>query len=195
MAASKRTIRVGILAEDDSDVAVIRLLLSKMTPRRSFGVRSFVGHGCGKLRYKARVWASQLADRGCSILLLIHDLDREKLAQLRAILESALDPTPIRPYLIVIPIEELEAWLLSDANALRLAFHLKKKPKCPTSPELVSDPKRYLENLVWIASQKTKRYVNTIHNVRIAEHLGVPTLRKCKAFRPLEQFWMAQKVS
>lgn len=190
MAASKRTIRVGILAEDDSDVAVVRLLLTKITPRRSFGVRFFVGHGCGKLRYKARVWAAQLAARGCSTLLLIHDLDREDLAKLRLTLESALDPSPILPYLIVIPIEELEAWLLTDADALRATFSLKRKPKCPPSPELVRDPKRYLENLIRVTSEKTKRYVNTIHNVRIADRMSVSSLRKCKAFRPLEQFWL-----
>lgn len=193
MAASKRTIKVGILAEEDSDVAVVRLLLIKITPRVSFGVRSFVGHGCGKLRYKARVWASQLADRGCSVLLLVHDLDRQELVQLKAILESALEPSPICPFLVVIPIEELEAWLLSDADALRAAFHLKKRPKCPANPELVADPKRYLEQLVWKASEKTKRYVNTIHDVRIAEHLGIPSVRKCKAFKPLERFWIEQR--
>ena len=75
MAVSKRAIRVGILAEEDSDVAVVRLLLQKIVPSRSFGVRYFVGHGCGKLRYKCNVWAAQLADRGCSALLVIHDLD------------------------------------------------------------------------------------------------------------------------
>src|SRR5437763_7527340 len=188
MADSRRTIRLGILAEEDSDVTVVRLLLEKIVPSRSFGIRSFIGHGCGKLRYKCKVWAVQLSDRGCSALLLVHDRDRANESELRAILEAALEPSPIHPYLIVIPIEELEAWLLTDANALRTAFNLKKKPKCPANPELVRDPKERLEDIVWATSGKRKRYVNTIHYARIAAHISLPSLRKCKAVRPLERY-------
>jgi hypothetical protein len=195
MAVSRRTIKVGVIAEEDNDVDVVHVLLKKITPRRSFCIRSFVGHGCGKLRYKGRVWASQLANRGCSVLLFIHDLDRQRLNQLRTELEEALKPCPIQPYLIVIPIEELEAWLLADANALRGSFNLKKRPKSVANPESIADPKRFLEAMIWSHSEKKKRYVNTIHNVRIAEHIDVSALRKCSAFRPFEKFWADLKAA
>src|SRR5947208_3778433 len=184
MAALRRSIKVGVIAEDDSDVDVIHIILKKITPRRAFCIRTFIGHGCGKLRYKGRVWASQLASRGCYVLLFVHDLDRQDLVTLRETLQAALAPCPLQPYLIVIPIEELEAWLLTDAEALQQSFSLKRRPKCPSNPEKVVDPKRELERLIWLTSDKSKRYVNSIHNVRIAERVAVSALRKCTAFRP-----------
>ena len=189
MAASRVAIKLGILAEDASDVDVLSILLSKIDPKRVFSVRKFIGHGCGKLRHKCQSWAEQLAREGCGVVILLHDRDREDVQQLRATLEANFLPCPVKKHLIVIPVEELEAWLLSDQKALRAAFNLKKEPKCPNNPETVKSPKEKLAELIWRASGKNKRYINTIHNSRIAAHLQISTLRKCAAFRPLEGFW------
>jgi hypothetical protein len=57
--------KMGIIAEDDSDVAVLReLTLSLLKPSR-IGFKHFVGHGCGKLRRKCRAWACNLVRQGC----------------------------------------------------------------------------------------------------------------------------------
>jgi hypothetical protein len=191
MAALKAGIKLGVLAEDASDVEVLAHILRKIVPSRRFSIRKFVGHGCGKLKNKCQGWAAQLALEGCSVLVLLHDRDREDIVKLRGLIEKNLQPCPVKNHLIVIPIEELEAWLLCDPAALQKTFSLKKQPKCPGNPESIPSPKEKLAEIVWKTSQKTKRYVNTIHNHRIANQLSILTLRKCKAFLPLEEFWRA----
>jgi hypothetical protein len=89
----------------------------------------------------------------------------------------------------VIPVEELEAWLLTDPKALKVTFNLKKLPKCPSNPETIRYPKEYLRDLILKTSAKSKQYVNTIHNPRIAERVSLASLRKCAAFVPLQSFW------
>ena len=57
---------MGIIAEDDSDVAVIReITLALLKPHR-VGFKRFVGNGCGKLRRKCEAWARNLVQQGCS---------------------------------------------------------------------------------------------------------------------------------
>lgn len=178
------------MAEDHSDVEVVRTLLGKIRDRK-LGIKAFVGGGCGNLRKKCRMWAQILRERGCSVLILLHDLDRASLPVLRAALTAALEPCVIKDRIIVIPVQELEAWFLADPSALRKAFNLQKVPTCPSNPEGINDPKEFLRDLIWRKSGKTKRYINTIHNQRIAEHVSVAAVRKCKAFRLLEEFWQA----
>jgi Domain of unknown function (DUF4276) len=190
MAASRRSVKLGVLAEEDSDVDVLKLLLPKISPAKRFGTDKFVGHGCGKLRNKCRNWAAVLAGKGCSVLIVLHDSDGKNPTVVRNRIEAALKHCPIEPYVIVIPVEELEAWLLTDANALRTVFSLKKIPKCPSNPERIRDPKEYLEDLVWKTSGKSKRYVNTIYNSRIAQRVSLASLRRCPSFLTLQQFWL-----
>lgn len=182
-------IRIGVIAEDTSDVDVVKELIRKLKSPNSFCVRHFVGDGCGKLRNKCRAWANQLHLRGCTALLFIHDLDRHKLAKLRNDLVAALNPCPIAKHTIVIPIEEIEAWLMCDANALKRVFSLKRPPNLPGNPESIVSPKEKLESLVWRHSGKKRRYINTVHNAAIAKLTTVSSLRKCSAFHDFERFF------
>lgn len=189
MAASRRSIKLGVLAEDASDIDVLRAVLPKVAPRKSFGIRSFHGRGCAKIRSKCRRWATVLADSGCSVLILMHDSDGNNVAKIIRVIEASLRPCPISIYLIIIPIEEVEAWLLTDPAAIKATFSLKSNFRCPANPERIHDPKEYLRELVWKASGKTKDYINTVHNKRIAERLTLNSLRKCSAFLRLQAFW------
>jgi hypothetical protein len=104
-------------------------------------------------------------------------------------LVAALNPCPIVKHTIVIPIEEIEAWLMCDANALKRVFSLKRPPNLPGNPESIVSPKEKLESLVWRHSGKTRRYINTVHNVAIAKQMTVSSLRKCSAFHEFERFF------
>jgi hypothetical protein len=189
MAASRRSIRLGVLAEDASDIDVLRAVLPKIAPRKNFGIKPFHGQGCARIHSKCRRWAVVLAKRECSVLILIHDSDGNNVTKISSGIKASLKPCPIPIYLIVIPIEEIEAWLLTDPAAIKATFNLKKNPKCPANPERIRAPKEYLRDLVWKASGKTKEYINTVHNKGIAERLALTSLRKCSAFLPLQAFW------
>ncbi len=184
---------VGVIAEDTSDVDVIKVLIDRLIRRDRFKVVHFVGHGCGKIMGKCRQWARHLARRGCTRLIVIRDLDRNKVQTLRQELTASLEPSPqerspIRPFVIIIPVRAIEAWLLSDVAAIRRAMRLRSAPKEISNPELEPNPKKRLGEIVYCHSGKTKRYLNTVHNTVIAPHLDLPKLRRCRSFLPFEQF-------
>jgi len=74
---------VGIIAEDDSDIDSARVLIHRISGNNKIGIRKFIGKGCGKIKRKCHAWANQLNMKGCSTLILIHDLDTNKLVWCR----------------------------------------------------------------------------------------------------------------
>ena len=135
------SIRIGAIAEDRSDIDVLECLIRKVRPNRQFKVKPFLGHGCGKIRSKCHAWASALASKGCRLLIVLHDLDKANEGQLRNLLTKALKPCPIPRHVIVIPIREIEAWLLSDSRAIDVALKLQKRIRRISNPENDPDPK------------------------------------------------------
>src|SRR6266403_5712319 len=105
--------QLGIIAEDQSDVDIVHLVLKK-SAKKAFTVQKFIGHGCGKIRGKCRAWAENLCRRGCDRLVLIHDLDNKNAVELRNAIQAALAPCPVPKHVIVIAVQEVEAWLLAD---------------------------------------------------------------------------------
>jgi hypothetical protein len=160
-----RRISVGIIAEDHSDVDVVAALIRKVG-RKPFQVRQIVGNGCGKIIGKCRAWATNLQNQGCRYLFVVHDLDTRILDSLRSDLVSALVPFPFSFYLIVIPVREIEAWLLADHVAIEKAMKIKETLKAISNPEAIQRPKEYLADLVYRKSKHKKRYVNAVHNVK-----------------------------
>lgn len=179
-------VHIGVIAEEYNDIDVLYQLTSKLIPENSFSFSKFVGHGCGKLRRKCKAWARNLIYRGCSHLVVMHDLDDNNEGKLRQQLEQSAHGLAFTGSLILIPVHEVEAWLLCDAAALRAVFSMKKQPKLPARPERIQSPKEHLRDLVWRASKK--HYVNTIHNSRIASRMLIESLEVCKSFGPYPRF-------
>ena len=110
--------KIGIIAEDNSDVAVLReLTLSLLRPHK-IGFKRFVGDGCGKLRRKCGAWARILVQQGCPCVVLAHDLDTYNERDLRGALETEIRQCGAKAKLVLIPRREIEAWLLYDGQAI-----------------------------------------------------------------------------
>lgn len=178
---------LGIIAEDVSDVEVINVLVGKIAKKR-YVKHHFVGGGHGKIMAKCRDWSRDLRNRGCHLLILVHDLDEKNERVLRNDLTNALRPSPIDSHVIVIPVREIEAWLLADHDAIRVALKLKNLVKKIPTPEAISRPKEYLRDLVASRSSRKHVYVNTIHNTKIAQQCRIDRLARCESFRPMERF-------
>jgi hypothetical protein len=175
-------VTLGIIAEDDSDVAVIRELTLSMLNRIPVGVKKFVGHGSGKLRRKCGVWASNLARQGCTCIVVVHDLDFHDAATLRKTLTDAIAGASARSTIVLLPEREIEAWLLYDAGAIRAAFGGNRKPALPGDPESIIDPKKHLERLIWKLYRT--RYLSTVHNEAIAKCIDTAKLKRSRSFAP-----------
>lgn len=183
---------IGVIAEDKSDISVINEIFLKYMEHSDFKVHKFVGGGCGKLRQKCSSWTDMLFKQGCEHVIVIHDLDRNIEIELKEMLDKKVPKKKYPNSLIVIPIEELEAWLLTDATALQKAFNMRKKPKPRKAVERIDSPKEYLEKLVWLTDRK--RYLNTVHNQKIASHTTLTNLKRCKSFIPLDAYICEQIV-
>jgi len=179
-------LRLGVIAEDQSDIDVIAEIVAKLTKRR-LALKTFRGHGCGKILNKCGGWARVLREQGCTRLIVVHDLDTAHLPELRARLTDALAQCPISQRVIVIPIREIEAWLLADEVAIG-KISKRKQPKPIANPERYMRPKEVLRDLLYRLSDKRIEYVNTVHNRQIASHASVARLRRCASFHDLEQF-------
>jgi hypothetical protein len=179
-------VKIGVIAEDKSDVAVISALTLALLAPHQIGFRGFVGDGCGKLRRKCAAWADVLVREGFNWIIVVHDLDENREGELRALLTAAVNSAEPRAYVVLLPKREVEAWLLYDAAAIASAFREAKRPKLPANPESLDDPKKFLSDLI----RKTycKTYLNTIHNQIIAKHIDVASLRACQSFSPHRPF-------
>jgi len=171
---------IGIIAEDNSDVDVMKAIALTILRPRNVAFKRFVGDGCGKLRRKCAAWATNLVRQGCRWVAVVHDLDTNEEESLRNTLTAAVDAANAEAAVVVIPRREIEAWLLYDASAIANAFGEVKRPRLPGDPEMLTDPKRHLEQLVWRTYRK--RYLNTVHNAKIALHIDVSHLRRSNSF-------------
>jgi len=179
----------GIIAEDFSDVEVVKKFAKKLLGR-NISTRYFVGKGCGQIKKKLRGWCNALEIKGCSQVILVHDLDRRNAETLRAQLQSELNLAPQKKKVLVVPIEELEAWLLSDHLAIKAALKLRRAIKEEHHPERVPSPKEHLGRLILKASDGKVTYVNTVHNTLITDHVDISLVKKkCPSFLPLAQFF------
>ena len=178
--------KIGVIAEDSSDICVINEILMKYMDCNKYSIKKFVGNGCGKLRNKCGVWANMLSKSGCEHIMVFHDLDRNDKSHLLDMLENKVSKDSFPSSIIVIPVEELEAWLLSDAKAIKTVFSLKKAPKKINNCETISSPKGHLRDIVWHLGKK--RYLNTRHNQKIANKSTVTNFLRCKSYKPLDKF-------
>lgn len=185
---------IGIIAEDDSDFETSKIIIKRIINNDKIAFKKAIGNGCGKIKRKALDYSRDLKNRGCNLLILFHDLDKNKLHALKAELDDKLSGSHISNYFVCIPIEEIEAWFLSDPNGIKVALNLKKAPKVKGQPEQILSPKEKLEDLVSVCSNKEKIYLNTKHNVTIAKKVSIDLMKqKCKSFLLLHDFLQSQK--
>lgn len=185
--------KLGIIAEDISDIEVIKILGKKISGK-SVNSAHFVGKGCGPLKKKTPGWCKSLKTKGCDSILLVHDRDRKDAAKLRAELEAILQDAPQDIKIVAIPEEELEAWLLSDAAAINKALKLDDKFKKVNHPETVASPKEYIRDAVYKASDKKKSYINSVHNKLIAEYINIKEIsQRCPSFAPFSGVFEKKK--
>ena len=182
------TIAIGIIAEDDSDIEVLKILIGHYKRPRQHKFHHVSAGGCARILSKCRAWAENLKNKGCTRLIIVQDSDGNNPQKLQAEIIQKLNPSPINLHVVVIPVRELEAWLLADADAIRSAFKIKTKVKKVTNPEAIHDAKKRLRDEISKWTQKKVRYINTVDNKKIAAACNAKALCSCASYVPLDNF-------
>jgi hypothetical protein len=181
------SVTIGVIAEDKSDVDVIRAIVAKISKSKVKMLHA-VGHGSGRIPAKCRAWSENLRGRGCRFIILVHDLDEREVGELTRKIKKALGPIPDQSHVVVIPVREIEAWLLADHEAIRRVFRIGEKIRAIPNPEAIPRPKETLRDLIYHKSRGRIIYVNTVHNAKIASECGIRAMERCPSFLPLASF-------
>ncbi|NJK31836.1 MAG: DUF4276 family protein [Deltaproteobacteria bacterium] len=187
-------VRFGIIAEDKTDCAALDVLIRRLAESVNLPIRGpkyRSGNGCGSIKRKAKAWVKELLDSGCDAIVIVHDLDRNKVTnqlndedELRESLDKIATPEGV-PRLICIPIEEFEAWFFACAKVMRAISGSDKHVS--RSPHAIAKPKERLISLSCGTNKKPR--FSTNDNAKYARILDLEDCaRLCPAFRELRGF-------
>lgn len=178
---------IGIISEDDSDFVPLSCLIRRVSTNQKLSFKKKLGRGGGNIIKKCGKWSIELKSYGCSKLIIAYDSDEHSPSEIYGKVKCALGECPISKYIICVPVQEIEAWFLSDLENLNSIFRFNTKPKLKGDLENINSPKEKLEEIVY--KNANKLYLNTAHNGVIAENINVQKIRgKCPSFEPLYSF-------
>lgn len=146
--------------------------------------------GCGELLRKGARDLDEFLNQGYDRFVVAYDADwSEPAARLAEAQSRVVDRSRVAAgaCCVVVPVEEMEAWLLADVGAVS-----KKlpgwRPEPIASPERVRDPKEHLEKLSR-DSQRRPRYSHAVDNPVLAGLVDLEMVeRKCPSFVVLADF-------
>jgi len=179
----------GILGEDQSDVETLKVLVRRLAGQETLRVKTKGYGGCAEMLRKGARDLRYLKALHCTRFIVCHDADdpdpqiKRDVVNQKIVAPSGID----NGVCIIVPVQELEAWILADIECASNIF-TSWKPSPIQNPESIAGPKKYLEKLSR-DSRKIQRYRHADHNEKMAEHLDLYKVsHKCPSFRVLANF-------
>lgn len=180
----------GIIGEDRSDVDTLSVIVKRLAGNDRLPIKKKGYSGSGELLRKGAKQLNAFAAIGCTRLIVCYDADGpEHLPRFNQLMRVVVAPSEVpERCCAVIPVYELEAWILADIAAVTKIFTSWLPQPISGIPETIPDPKEHLIRLSKQANGKP-RYVNAIHNERVALHLNLDTVySRCPSFQRLATF-------
>jgi hypothetical protein len=185
----------GVIGEEESDAEVIKVLVRKLKNSQTlkFLCKGFCGDG--ELLKNGAKNLRAFKTQGCDKFVVCYDADGPDPAKRHeAVVKKIIEAAEIASeYFVVIPVQEIEAWILADIQAVTKVFTSWKPDPIKENPEGITNPKERLisENRKYFGKPK---YTPSVHNPRVAEHLDLHTVRKrCPSFEKFA-FWITGKT-
>jgi hypothetical protein len=180
----------GILGEEDDDAETLKVLVQRLTknPTMRFRMKGFGGFG--DLLKKGARQLQDFRNGGCQRFVVCHDADGpDPRGPRQEVVRRVIEPSGIKSeYCVVIPVHEIEAWILADIQAVSNVITSWRPTQFKENPEGVTNPKERLKS----DSRKDNnrpRYDPATHNPKIAKYLELDVVRKrCPSFEHLASF-------
>lgn len=187
--------RIGIICEDDTDYSALKILISRTVGKNNLSTKPKIAKSCSRIPKKCLAMSRELFLQKCDMLIIVRDADRDKynVDSLRSELETAIAESPIEKRYICVPVEELEAWLLSDTEAIEKHFGLSATLKASSKPETIDSPKEFLQQAIYRLSGH-KHILNTKHNAQLANVVSIEHIKKkCPSFNEFSNYLLQYK--
>ena len=179
----------AVLAEDRSDAESLVVLIRRISGMDNATIHRKGFNGCGELCRKAWCHIQDFTRKGARRFIICHDSDGANPGAVKQKVRDALAAKIQVPddCCIVVPVQELEAWIIADEAAITKAIP-SLVIKLVSQPESVPSPKEWLVD----ESRKGRSrplYVPTIFNEKVAAFLDLQKVqRKCPSFGELVAF-------
>lgn len=181
--------RFAVLGEHRSDAETIVVLMKRLLHDDRASIRLKGYNGCSQLRRKGAKQIRLFANLGANRFVVCHDADGPDPAPAHEkVRREVVEPSGVQESCcILIPVEELEAWIIADERAISQTIPTFASPAV-SNPEGQNDPKEWI-----IRQSKQNRsrplYVPSMHNARVAKYLDLDRVaEKCPSFKPLVAF-------
>jgi hypothetical protein len=179
----------AVLAEDSTDADCLEELVKRITGRRDRRVLKKGFSGCGELKRKSPAHIKLFLDRGATRFILCQDSDGSDPDRIRSELRKVVKKVNSSKldYEIVVPVQELEAWVIADEQAIAKVIP-SLSIKSVRHPETQSSPKEWL---VGESARGRSRplYSPVTHNVHVVRVSNLETLQqKCPSFVRFSEF-------
>ena len=179
--------KYAILGEDRSDVEMIDALVRRIsiTPNASVFKKGY--QGGPELLAKGALQIRAYNDLGANRFIICYDADNGSPAnRYSEIIHRVVKPSNVSGiFCALVPIQEIEAWILADLAAVSRVHTSWKAKQNFSSPENINNPKEVLIEMTQRHNLKPL-YNNKVHNPQVAKHLSLQQLAtKCPSSLPL----------
>jgi len=188
----------AILGEHQSDAQTLKVIVKRLSrtimPAKQadkLSIRPKGYEGWSEMFRNGRKDVSALAELGCRRFIVCFDSDgHDPGVRKKKIMNEIIRPSGVKkPVCALVPVEEIEAWILADISAVAKILKSWRPFKEIVNPEKISSPKERLKKLCRDRKTRKERYQKTIHNEKVAEYLDLDVLhKKCASFRFLSDF-------
>jgi hypothetical protein len=186
----------GIIGEDRSDVDTLKVLVKRLVAAYSLAAPHFhlKGYeGWSEMFQKGVAQLRLLRDLKCHKIIVCFDADgpEEKASERREkIRNEIVAPSGVTvPCCALVPVQELEAWVLADIQAVCNIITSLRTSKSFSNPERVPSPKEALMKISRCPRTRKEKYEPPRHNPLVAKYLNLKTIEgKCPSFSGFVDF-------
>lgn len=169
---SRAFVRFALVAEGSSDGGLVRILKDlcvRCGAEEALGDFPRLDHLPARVGHRAenKVTTALELLPDTNLVFVHRDADRHAPEKVRSQIAAALRRVEAPPHVAVVPVREMEAWLLTDAKAIReVVGNSNGRAALPLPPlrkiEDVPDPKALLREALVIASELTGRRAEAV---------------------------------